>query len=296
MRTKRDRPTRSLEPLVRRINGALAQAVQPPAGSPAPLRQAMQYCVLQGGKRFRPLLCLGASEAAGRDDVASRHSLGSEDRAASVGGYEGVLNVACAIELIHAYSLVHDDLPAMDNADQRRGQASCHRRFGEATAILVGDALLTRAFELLGSNGTPNALIIVRTLAKACGTSGLIGGQLLDLQSAISNQQSAVKQLEEIARQKTAALITASVVTGGLAARASRYTLGRLRRYGEQVGLAFQLFDDLRDQDGLAAVVPSETLRARADRLLAAAMDELAPCGRRAWVLRELAGWLGRIS
>jgi len=160
------------------VNQALTRALARQAGSPPVLAQAMRYCVLAGGKRFRPLLCLGAHEAAGGRGLA-------------------VLNVACAIELIHAYSLVHDDLPAMDNADERRGRPSCHRRFGEATAILVGDALLTRAFEVLGSNGVPNTLKILREIAEASGTSGLIGGQALDLNGGSAG----AKQLEEIARR-----------------------------------------------------------------------------------------------
>jgi geranylgeranyl pyrophosphate synthase len=134
-------------------------------GASARIAEAMRYCVLSGGKRFRPLLCLGGAEAVG----------GQARRA---------LKAACAIELIHTYSLVHDDLPAMDDAAMRRGRPSCHRKFGEGNAILAGDALLTLAFELLGRNGTPNALGIVQTLGRGCGTTGLIGGQALDLRAA----------------------------------------------------------------------------------------------------------------
>ena len=135
------------------------------------MREAMLYCVFPGGKRFRPLLCLGAAEAVG---ATARQAL----------------PVATAMELIHTYSLVHDDLPAMDNADERRGRPACHRKFGEGNAILIGDALLTLAFELLGRNGTRNGLEIVRVIGQASGTTGLIGGQVMDLQ-AISHSVAA---------------------------------------------------------------------------------------------------------
>lgn len=233
----------------------------------------MWYCVASGGKRFRPLLCLGGCEAAGGD-------------------VRQALPAACAIELIHTYSLVHDDLPAMDNADERRGQPSCHRRFGEATAILVGDALLTRAFELLSVNGTPNTLAILRTIGRASGTAGLIGGQVLDLGLKTQDSRLKARQLEEIARRKTAALITASAVSGGLAAGGSADALRRLKRYGQHLGLAFQLIDDLHDRDGVAQVMQIGHVRRHAMQLIAQAVHALKPFGRRAEVLHKLADWL----
>jgi geranylgeranyl diphosphate synthase type II len=250
----------------------------------------MRYCVFSGGKRFRPLLCLGACEAVGHP--AQR-----------------ALPAACATELIHTYSLVHDDLPAMDNADERRGKPSCHRRFGEANAILAGDALLTLAFGLLSRNGiprlrsgcrpersrmdgTPNALAIIRTLGQAGGTEGLIGGQVLDLERGTGNGEHGVKHLEDVARRKTAALIMASVVVGGLAAEASVSQLDRLRRYGLDVGLAFQLMDDVHDGEALAQAMGSDAARAKAQRLIARALQQLEPFGARAGVLRHLAMWL----
>ncbi|MBI3331254.1 MAG: polyprenyl synthetase family protein, partial [Candidatus Omnitrophica bacterium] len=136
------------------INQALERALPKAAVPPQVIHEGMRYCVLSGGKRFRPLLCLAACEA-----------VGSPLRRA--------LAVACALECIHTYSLVHDDLPAMDNADQRRGQPTCHRKFGEGNAILVGDALLTLAFDLLSRDGTPNSLAIIRMLGRSCGTVGL---------------------------------------------------------------------------------------------------------------------------
>ncbi|MBI3319476.1 MAG: polyprenyl synthetase family protein [Candidatus Omnitrophica bacterium] len=280
------------------VNRALNRVLKLYNRAPRRLHEAMRYCVVSGGKRFRPLLCVGASEAVG----------GTAQRA---------LSVACAIELIHTYSLVHDDLPAMDDADHRRGRPSCHRRFGEATAVLVGDALLTRAFEVLGSNGVPNILAIIRTLGEASGTGGLIGGQILDLKAEDNRQKAegspprlehsagrgkqkaaprysaeAVKQLEEIARRKTAALIAASVVAGGLTHQVSPKVLEHLKHYGAGLGLAFQLMDDLHDGDGLARAIGSEEVQRKAIRLIAEAKRELTVFGSRAWLLTELAGWL----
>ena len=271
-RTSSHKPA-GLQRLTTRVNEALAKALDAPPGAPPVLDEAMRYCALSGGKRFRPLLCLGGCEA-----------VGGEMRAA--------LPVACAIELIHAYSLVHDDLPAMDDADQRRGRPSCHRKFGEATAILVGDALLTRAFEWLGSNGTPNLAQILRALGAAGGTSGLIGGQLLDLRSTQHAARSTVNGLEEIARRKTAALITASVVCGGLAGQASSQDARRLERYGQALGVAFQVIDDLHDGDGMARALGAEAAHRRAAELIKEATQALRPFGQRAWLLHELAEWL----
>ena len=265
--------TRKLDSLTRLVNEALGRALPSAQQPPAIIHEAMRYCVLSGGKRFRPLLAFGACEAAG---APARRAL----------------PVACAVELIHSYSLVHDDLPAMDNADERRGQPSCHRKYGESNAILSGDALLTLAFELLSRNGIPNALAIIRTVGLASGTMGLIGGQVLDLQ-AISRPHTATEQtLLGIAEQKTAALITASVVAGALAGGASASTVKRLGRYGRDIGLAFQLIDDVHDREGLANAMGADAARVRAQRLIARAVSILSPLGKRADTLRQLAGWL----
>jgi len=270
------------------VNEALERALPSAQQPPAIIHDAMRYCVFSGGKRFRPLLCLGACEAVG---APARQAL----------------PVACAIELIHTYSLVHDDLPAMDNADQRRGQPSCHRKFGEGNAILVGDALLTLAFELLGrdgiprlrsrgergrTDGTPPALEIIRTISRASGTTGLIGGQVLDLQAISQPRTATERTLVEVAQQKTAALITASVVAGALAGGASAVDVQRLKRYGRDLGLAFQLIDDLHDQEGLAQAMGAEAARTEAQRLIDRALAALEPFGKRAQALRQLATWL----
>ena len=240
---------------------------------PQVVHEGMRYCVFSGGKRFRPLLCLGSCEV-----------VGSPPRR--------VLAVACALECIHTYSLVHDDLPAMDNADQRRGQPTCHRRFGEGNAILIGDALLTLAFELLGRNGTSNSLAIIRMLGQACGTGGLIGGQVLDLQAISQPRLATERTLREIAERKTAALITASVVAGALAGGASPAQVRRLAHYGKDIGLAFQLLDDVHDREGLAQAMGIDPARAEAQRLIAGAVKRLGPFGARAGLLRQLAAWL----
>ena len=244
---------------------------------PHVIHEAMRYCVLSGGKRFRPLLCLGACEAVG---TPARQAL----------------SVACAVEFAHTYSLVHDDLPAMDNADQRRGQPTCHRKFGEGNAILVGDALLTLAFELLSRNGMPNSLAMIRTLGQACGTVGLIGGQVLDLQAISQPRLATERILREIAHRKTAALITASVIVGALAGRATTMQLQGLQRYGQRIGLAFQLIDDVHDREGLAIVMGPEAALAEAHRLITHGLDALKPFGKRAEILRQLAHVLAATS
>ena len=276
-RSQSQTPTTShrLKQLHALVEHELARALVSPTLGPRLIEQAMRYCVFSGGKRFRPLLCVGACEAVG-------------------GRARQALPVACAIELIHTYSLVHDDLPAMDDADERRGKPSCHRKYGEGHAILVGDALLTRAFEWLSRDGTPNTLGIIRTLGRASGTSGLIGGQVLDLEAARSRRPLLAPALREIAKRKTAALIAASVEAGAMAGGATSQQLARLRRYGRTVGLAFQLLDDVHDREGFAAVMGAADARKSARRLLAQAQRAIAPLGARAALLRELAAWLAR--
>ncbi len=269
--------TQKLDSWRRLIDQALERALPKASAAPPVVQEGMRYCVFSGGKRFRPLLSLGAAEAAG-------------------GSARDALPVACALELIHTYSLVHDDLPAMDNADERRGQATCHRKFGEGNAILIGDALLTFAFELLSRNGTRNALEVIRTIGEACGTAGLIGGQVLDLQAISQPHGSTEQTLTDIAQRKTGALITASVVAGALVGGATAAQLKRLRRYGEQIGLAFQLIDDVHDQEGLARMLGLDEAKRQAHNLLARARETLKPLSSSAEGLRQLARWLESTS
>lgn len=265
--------TKRLDALTALVNQALERYLPKAAMPPQVLHEAMRYCVFTGGKRFRPLLCLGASEAVG---APARQALA----------------VACALELIHTYSLVHDDLPAMDNADERRGQPTCHRKFGEGNAILVGDALLTLAFEWLGRNGASNSTEIIRAISQACGTTGLIGGQVLDLQAISQPRTSTERTLRDIAQRKTAALIAASVQAGALAGGADTAQLKTLQRYGQSIGLAFQFIDDIHDHEGLAQAMGADEARVEADRLIRSATAALEPFGKRADVLRQLAAWL----
>jgi geranylgeranyl diphosphate synthase type II len=193
---------------------------------------AMRYSLLAGGKRVRPILCLASAHAIAGDSIDD----------------DDVLPVACALECIHTYSLIHDDLPAMDNDALRRGKATNHILYGEAGAILAGDGLLTWAFDLLSNPAHANLdadkkLRISHCISRAAGSFGMVGGQALDI--AYENTSFPFKTLQTIHRSKTGALITASVVAGGIAAGADQIQLSSLENYGNQIGLAFQIVDDL---------------------------------------------------
>jgi farnesyl diphosphate synthase len=219
---------------LQQVEHALTRWISPQA--PAGLGEAMRYAVLDGGKRLRPLLVLAAREA-----VAS----GLADAALD----EAALRAACAAELIHAYSLVHDDMPCMDNDVLRRGKPTVHVQFGEAQALLAGDALQALAFELL----TPDASLIedrvqarlCRLLAKAAGHEGMAGGQAIDLASVGSTLTE--DQLRNMHRLKTGALLEASVMMGAACGQASAQALAGLHAYGQALGLAFQVVDDILD-------------------------------------------------
>jgi len=199
------------------------------------LIKAMQYSLMAGGKRIRPVLCLGASEAVG-------------------GRPEDALLAACALELVHTYSLIHDDLPAMDDDDLRRGKPTCHIAFDEATAILTGDALLTLAFEVLSSaapgGGEPAVkwLKVIQIIAVAAGCQGMIQGQMLDIAS--EGSRLSIKELESMHSLKTGALIEASVHCGALIAEAGVHQKQMLRTYARNIGLAFQVTDDILNVAG----------------------------------------------
>lgn len=194
--------------------------------------EAMRYSLFVGGKRVRPILCLAAGEAIAKSEQTERN----------------LLPVACALEAIHTYSLIHDDLPAMDDDELRRGQPTNHTIFGEAAAILAGDGLLTWAFELLSSPEnitlTPGQrLAIVQVIAKAAGPLGMVGGQALDIAS--ENSDFPFETLQTIHKSKTGMLITCSVQAGAIGAGASKEETEKLIRYGNSIGLAFQIVDDL---------------------------------------------------
>ncbi len=196
---------------------------------PAQLREAMAYMLLSGGKRIRPVLTLCAAEACG-------------------GNIQTAIPAACAVEMIHTYSLIHDDLPSMDDDEFRRGQLTCHLKFDEATAILAGDALQARAFELLAECPAESVGPSVAVLAWASGPNNLVGGQVDDL--AGCHESPSLEKLQHIHRRKTAALLIASLKLGGISAGTTPENLNRLEKYGEKLGLAFQIVDDLLDFDG----------------------------------------------
>jgi geranylgeranyl diphosphate synthase type II len=199
---------------------------------PQTLHRAIRHSLLAGGKRLRSILFCAASEAVGRTD--------------------GALTPACSLEFIHTYSLIHDDLPALDNDDFRRGQPTCHKAFGEATAILAGDALLTRAFQVLAATEHAPAaaqIAMISELATAAGTvDGMIGGQMEDLEA--EGRPVDEERLHYIHRSKTGALIRAAVRMGGMFGEASSEELARLSEYGSAIGTAFQIVDDILDVEG----------------------------------------------
>jgi geranylgeranyl diphosphate synthase, type II len=208
------------------------------------VRKAMEYSLLAGGKRIRPILCLMACNAVGGRAIKA-------------------LPAACALEYIHTYSLIHDDLPAIDNDDYRRGGLSCHKKFGEATAILAGDALLTEAFSLLSRKGVltripaETRLQVIQEMARASGMQGMVAGQEADL--AAEKKKVSLDWLRFIHQHKTGALITASLVCGGLIGGGTAGEIRALRKFGEKIGLAFQIKDDLLNVEGQAQVMGKET-------------------------------------
>lgn len=218
----------------------------PPAATPPPLiHEAMRYAVLGGGKRLRPILAIAAAEAVGTDPSP-------------------LLMHFCALELIHTYSLVHDDLPALDDDDLRRGRKTTHIVFGEAMAILVGDALLTEAFSWLARPvhgvAAERQLRAIAEVAQAVDSTGMIGGQVADIVAERSQEQTAdvdalLRELNFIHRNKTGKLFTASLVLGGMLAGASEEQVGALRRYADALGLAFQIVDDLLDIEESSATL-----------------------------------------
>jgi geranylgeranyl diphosphate synthase type II len=297
---------RALSRIEEALNGYLP-LVDTAAGAlcPARLAAAMRYSALGGGKRLRPVLCLMAAEACG-------------------GEWAAALPAACALEMVHTYSLIHDDLPAMDDDDLRRGRSTCHRAFDEATAILAGDGLLTLAFEVVAREVRPHsaALKCVAILAEAAGPSGMVAGQMADLQaegkteslgqgrfgSATVETTATLAALEAIHRRKTGALLRAPLRMGAVIAAAADVCVEALDHYGKAVGLAFQIVDDLLDVQGDEAKLGKRVgkdselgkwtyprflgvdgSRRRARQLADEAVAALEPLGPRGDRLRDLA-------
>lgn len=272
------------------VDAALDRLMPGENAQPPSIHRAMRYSVQAGGKRVRPILCLESARIFTSDVTPA-------------------LPIACALEFIHTYSLIHDDLPALDNDDLRRGKPTCHKKFGEATAILAGDALLTLAFETLANAPIDPArrVAILSHVAASAGTvNGMVGGQVADLEAEGHAIQPA--DLEYIHRSKTAALIRASVVSGAIGGGADDDDVARLKRFGETIGWAFQVVDDILDVEESSAALgktagkdaaqqkatyPSliglEKSRQFAKELEMRAMAEIEPYGVRAARLRELA-------
>jgi geranylgeranyl diphosphate synthase, type II len=275
------------------IEAALGRVLPPEDTQPPSIHRAMRYSVFAGGKRIRPVLCLQSARMF-TDDVGA------------------AIQAGCALEFIHTYSLIHDDLPALDNDDLRRGKPTNHKVFGEAIAILAGDALLTLAFETLAKSPLEAArrVQVIAEIATAAGTvDGMVGGQVADLEA--EGKPVSAAALEYIHRSKTAALIRASIVAGAVAGGAASEDVERLRRFGDNIGWAFQVVDDLldveessaalgktagKDQAQKKATYPAlygiEKSRAIAAELEARALGELDCYGERASRLRQLAGFL----
>ncbi len=278
------------------IDKSLEKLVPPAQVFPSSVHEAMRYSLFAGGKRVRPILAVAAAEALGAKTAE-------------------LLPIAGALELIHTYSLIHDDLPAMDDDDFRRGRPTCHKVYGEAIAILAGDGLLNMAFEVLSEPRRLKALpanrlmAIIREISGASGVNGMVGGQVVDMES--ENKEIDFPTLEYIHTHKTGALIRASVRTGALYANAGKKQFAALTRYGEMAGLAFQIADDILDitgkQEELGKDVGSDLKkgkktfpgfygldesRSRAREVADKAVASLQGFGRAADPLRELAKYI----
>jgi geranylgeranyl diphosphate synthase type II len=280
------------------VDAELDRLVPAESEPPGTIHRAMRYSLFAGGKRIRPILCLEAARAVRGNAEAC----------------PAEFTAACALEFIHTYSLIHDDLPALDNDDYRRGKLTCHKAFGEAMAILTGDALLTRAFEVLAKLAIPSErkAALIAELATAAGTQGgMIAGQVADLEG--EGQPPSVERLESIHHAKTGALLRASLRLGAICAGASHAQYDALSAYGEHIGLAFQIVDDILDVEESSealgktagkdaqqqkitfpAVYGMEESRRMAEAECRQAHDALAPLGAQAQPLHELADLIVR--
>lgn len=280
------------------VEAGLSRFIPPIAAPFTRHIESMHYSLFVGGKRVRPILCLAAAHAV------------SDERDIE----EKLLPVGCALECIHTYSLIHDDLPAMDNDDLRRGKPTNHKVYGEAAAILAGDGLLTWAFDLIAGDDTSSLtgqqrLQIIQIIARASGSLGMVGGQALDIEN--ENQQYPFEMLRTIHKNKTGALITASVLAGAVGAGATDSQFAALQQYGEQIGLAFQIVDDLLDVTSTTeelgkaansdaslgkATYPSyfgiDETRVKAQEAVTQAIDSLKIFDEKAEPLRQLAEYI----
>jgi geranylgeranyl diphosphate synthase type II len=275
------------------VDRALDRFLPKASTKPATIHKAMRYSLFAGGKRLRPILCLAAAEASG-------------------GLTTTAMPLACALECIHTYSLIHDDLPSMDNDDFRRGRATCHKVFGDGIAVLAGDALLTIAFEIAAKTETGSRYdlrAIFEEISVAAGSRKLIAGQVADLEG--EGKKHTLRQLRYIHENKTAALLTSSVRLGAMSANATPTQLSAISEFGRSLGLAFQVIDDIldvtqtseklgksagKDVAAQKATYPSvlglEKSRVEAGRLTRQAHEALRPLGKKAETLHALANYL----
>ncbi len=239
---------------------------------PEVIHDAMRYMVFGGGKRVRPILSIASAAACGADDDVVKYP-------------------ALAVELIHTYSLVHDDLPCMDNDDYRRGKETCHKKYGEANAVLTGDALLTYAFELLSKmSPNPSSMRIIRELSSAAGSLGMIGGQVVDKLS--EGTEPTQELLDYINIHKTGKLLMVSCLNGAIAAGASTDDEAAIVRYGECLGFAFQIIDDILDNDGYLRFMSKHEAYERAKELIEEAKKCASRFGDKGIVLSAIADFV----
>jgi geranylgeranyl diphosphate synthase type II len=275
------------------VDRALKAVFPEPQGPAADVVRAMTYSLFAGGKRLRPILCIGGAEAVGKEGRT-------------------VLPFACSLELIHTYSLIHDDLPAMDNDDLRRGKPTNHKMFGEAVALLAGDGLLTEAFRLMASMSdvNPHSLLkVIHLVGSAAGYQGMVGGQVVDIQS--EGKPVDVSLVNFIHSHKTGALIQVSVTSGAILGEGTREQVKGISSYGEKIGLAFQIADDILDVEGdsetmgkgvggdarkkkitFPAVAGLQKAKEFQSRLVAEAVDALKAFDGKADPLRDIAVYI----
>jgi len=278
------------------VDKALKEVMPEPAGLAGNVIEAMHYTLFSGGKRIRPILCIAGAEAVEGDE-------------------DSVLRVACALELIHSYSLIHDDLPAIDNDDFRRGELTNHKVFGEAIALLAGDGLLTMAFNIMArfgvekDSGKEDLLRVIDMIAHASGCKGMVGGQAVDI--CYEGKDPDTHVVEFIHIHKTAALIATSVTAGVILGGGNEEETGSINRFGHRIGLAFQIADDILNVEGEKSIIGKETGSDAArgkitypyvfgieeskriqTELIDSAIEEIAGFSNRAWPLRDLARYI----
>lgn len=252
------------------IDKALDRYLPSQKAKPQMLHKAMRYAVFPGGKRIRPILTIAGFEACGSTN-------------------NSIMPVACAVEFIHTYTLIHDDLPCMDNDDYRRGRLSCHKKFDEGIALLTGDALLTLGFQLLSEAGNAD---VIKEISKAIGSCGTIGGQVVDVIEEKTENRRQKADLDYIVSHKTGALFEVAVKAGGVFKGVGKKKIDALGNFGRSIGFTFQLVDDLMDKDGYAGIYSTGHVKKMAGLLTKRAKAHLALFGKKADRLSRIADFI----